>query len=214
MSDKWGGRALVCQRGGGRTIRHDAIRNVCYSEADDGCLRPVREKAGLLPARPASDGLPEIAGDSGRRPADVWLPRGASGNGEALDFAVTSGMRADLFRQAAEAPEVAFQRYEQYKRDYKQTESACKAAGFRFIPMVLEAHAGGWSPTARGVLDWIARQAAAASGDEQHAVSLRIAQRLSCVLHRENARAILNRSRSAEAPKPPSGWDNPGDWEQ
>ncbi len=127
---------------GDRTIRHNAIRNIVFEEVAGAGLRPDREKAGLLPSRPASDGLPS---GTGRRPADVWMPRGSSGQGEALDFAVTSGLRNDLFRVAAEAPEEVFHQYEKTKRDYLRTGESCDAAVFRFVPMVFEAHAGGFS---------------------------------------------------------------------
>jgi hypothetical protein len=187
--DTWGDHALTCQCGGDRTVRHNAVRNVCFEEAAGGGTKPEREKSGLLPARPASDELPVSDSTSARRPADIWLPRSASGKGEALDFAVTSGMRADLARQVAAMPELVFQNYEQAKRDYKQTHRLCSEAGFLFVPMVVEAHAGGWSKTARGVLDWIAAQAAAIQHEDPSRVSLKIAQRISCVLHRENARA-------------------------
>ena len=212
VSDKWGDHALVCQCCGDRTIRHNALRNVCFEEATDGGIRPEREKAGLLPGRPGTDGLPDAPLRNLRRPADVWLPKGVNGGGEALDFAVTSGMRSDRFREAATSPEAAFQRYEKLKREYKQTEQSCSSAGFRFVHMVLEAHAGGWGPSARVVLDWLAQQVAAAQHIEPHAASLKIAQRLSCVLHRENARAVLRRKRAVEASCPlPSGWDSPAE---
>jgi hypothetical protein len=211
--DKFGDHALVCQCGGDRTVRHHAIRNVCYEEASDGGARPEREKAGLLPARPGSDGLPASDGLSTRRPADVWLPKGASGKGEALDFAVTSGMRSDLVRQVVGLPESVFQQYEQTKREYKQTHRLCSDAGFLFVPMVVEAHAGGWSKTARVVLDWIAAQGAAVHHENPSTVSLKIAQRISCVLHRENARAVLRRTPTvvSNSTTPPSGWDSVDD---
>ena len=76
------------------------------------------------------------------------------------------------------------------------------------MPMVLEAHAGAWSPTARGILDWIARQASASQHESAQSCSLRITQRLSCTLHRENARAVLRRMVVAVAAAPErSGWD-------
>jgi hypothetical protein len=127
-----------------------------------------------------------------------------------LDFAITSGMRTDLASQAAAVPEIVFHNYEHTKREYKQTNRLCSEAGFIFIPMVVEAHAGGWSKTARAVLDWIAAQAAAAQHGDPSTVSLKIAQRISCVLHRENARAILRRAPAAvlSGRAPPSGWDS------
>jgi hypothetical protein len=207
--DTWGDHALVCQCGGDRTIRHNAMRNAFFEEASEAGTRPEREKAGLLPARPATDEVPASGDLSARRPADVWLPRGASGKGEALDFAVTSGLRADLMRQVATSPELVFSSYEQAKREYKQTNTLCSEAGFRFVPMVVEAHGGGFSKTVRGMIDWIAVQAAAIHHECPSKVSLKIAQRMSCILHRETARAILRRTAPTAAPDraPPSGWD-------
>jgi hypothetical protein len=97
-------------------------------------------------------------------------------------------MRADIFRQAAQTPELVFSHYAKHKREYLQTAKSCEEAGFRFVPVILEAHGGGWGSMARGVLDWVSRQVAAVQQEEVHVVSLRIAQRISCTLHRENAR--------------------------
>ena len=144
----------------------------------------------------------------GRRPADVWLPRGGSGKGEALDFAVSSGLQSELFLPVAETPGFVFQRYENLKRSFKDTAQSCETRGFEFVPMVVEAHGGSWSPLARAALDWIAKQQALCHNDDPAAVSLKIAQRISCTLHRENARAILRRTAVASSPCfPPSGWD-------
>jgi hypothetical protein len=192
VMDRWGDHAITCACGGDRTIRHNAIRDICFDEAANGGLRPEREKAGLIPPRPEADDLPaSVLAPGSRRPADVWLPRGCRGRGEALDFAVTSAMRGDVFRQTADTPEAVFARYEDHKRQHLDTGHQCEAAGFAFVPMVLEAHAGVWSPTARGTLDWIARQSATARDEAVHTCTLRIAQRTSCTLHRENARAVL-----------------------
>ena len=206
--DRWGDHALVCACSGDRTIRHNAVRNIVFAESMAGGLRPEKEKGGLLPDRPGTDGLPS---GLGRRPADLWLPRGMSGQGEALDFAVTSGMRADVFRVAAVSPETVFHRYERHKREYKHTADSCEAAGFRFTPMVLEAHGGGWSSLARGTFDWIARQTAAVQFEDPSTTALKMAQRISVSLHRENARAILKRAVVLEGRAQPGGWDDPGD---
>ena len=55
----------------------------------------------------------------------------------------------------------------------------------------------GWSQAFRAVVTWIASESRTARGlstDLPRDTSLRIAQRISCTLHRENARAILRRS--------------------
>ena len=194
IMDNWGDHALTCSYAGDRTIRHNAIRNICYEEAEEAGLRPEREKAGLLPELPQEDGLP-IA-PSARRPADIWVPWGSSGKGEALDFAVSSGLQSNLFHPVAETPRFVFDRYEGMKR------------GFKFIPLVLEAHGGGWSPLLRATVDYIARLQAASQYEVSSMVSLKIAQCISCTLHRENARAILRRTAGpSDSSSLPSGWD-------
>ena len=65
--------------------------------------------------------------------------------------------------------------------------------------MIVEAHGGGWSPTFRRVIDWISKSSALANNEEQSSVSLLVAQRISCSLRRENARAILRRQMMDEA---------------
>eukprot|EP00969_Alexandrium_andersonii_P214267 9461919-Alexandrium_andersonii.AAC.1 len=75
--------------------------------------------------------------------------------------------------------------------------------------MVLEAHGGGWSPLARGILDKIAKSQSAAWTDGQEPASLRIAQLIPCTLQRENARAVLRRL-VPPAPHPAvGGWGEP-----
>ena len=143
----------------------------------------------MLPARPAADNLPPVQGL--RRPADVWVPRNANGKGEAFDFAVSSGLQSNLFHPSAETPGLVFQRYEEFKRTYKDTAQLCETKGFVFTPMVLEAHGGGWSPLMRAAVDWIAKRQAACHNEDPCNVSLKIAQRISCSLIRDSVRAIL-----------------------
>ena len=91
---------------------------------------------------------------------------------------------------------------------YKDTAKFCEAKGFVFTPMVLEAHGGGWSPLMRAAVDWIAKRQAACHNEDPCSVPLKIAQRISCSLIRDNARAILQRSGATLQPSHlPSGWD-------
>ena len=86
----------------------------------------------------------------------------------------------------------------------------CEAQGFKFTPMVVEAHSGAWSPTARKAFEFFTQKAAsmASSLVSPEILPLRFAQRMSIALRRENARAILRRT--AEAPDAVIGsdWDN------
>ena len=167
-----------------------------------------------MPDRPPQDGLPSRAGS--RCPADVWIPRGEGGRGEALDFAVSSGMQSNLFSPVAETPGLVFCEYERMKREYKNTAQLCNDAGFAFSPVVFEAHAGAkmsqnepcWSPLARAKFDRLAKAQAASQNEDPSTVSLRIAQRISCALQRENARAILQRWVGIpDTSHLPEGWD-------
>ena len=88
------------------------------------------------------------------------------------------------------------------------TDCICAEAGFRFVPLAIEAHSGSFSSSLRGVLDWVASPSSAATRESKELVSLRIAQRVSCVLHRECARAVLRRATSSEDPECSlTGWD-------
>ena len=181
------------------------------AEASAGGLRPEREKLGLLPPRPDSDELPK-PGPASRRPADLWLPRGTEGRGQALDFAVTSAMRGDLFRRMSDTPEAALSAYEKKKREFLDTASLCDAAGFTFEPMIFEAHSGAWSTAARAVFDWMAHQAAVTLRESAHVSCLRLAQRISVTLHRENARAVLRRVPVVDSGVLTSAWALAGPW--
>ena len=89
--------------------------------------------------------------------------------------------------------------HEDFKKSFKAlgepltTVALCSQNGLEFVPMVIEAHGGGWGPAARRILDAVARTWSAMTADEPEQVSLNIAQRLSCSLHRESARAVLRR---------------------
>ena len=79
--------------------------------------------------------------------------------------------------------------------------------GLSYVPLVIEAHGGGWSKLARKTFDVIASQLRATSDSLADAASLTIAQRLSVTLHRENARAVVRRLPA------PTAADGVGDWD-
>ena len=117
-------------------------------------------------------------------------------------------MRAGLLLSAAEHPTEIFGQYESFKRDFKDTDNLCKAQGIDFVPLVVEAHSGAWSPTMHRPLQGVAAGQAAAAAEHDSVASLRIAQRTSIALYRANARAVLRRLPPSEADPPPtSGWD-------
>ncbi len=204
--DRFGDHASVCSCNGDRTVRHNCCRNLVCHEASLAGLGPEKEKAGLLPGRPESDGLPNMLDPQRRRPADVWLPSGSSNGSQALDFACTSGMRADMLNRVILQAPAVFAEYEQYKKSYKDTERLCRDRGFAFCPMIAEAHSGAWSPAARKMFDFMTQRAAEALSVTPEVESLRFAQRLSIALQRENARAIARRMAETSETEECSEW--------
>ena len=74
----YGDHATCCAKNGDLVVRHNALRNLVYSIASDGLLKPVLEKQGIL------------GPTTGRRPGDVAIPDWKHHNGLAIDVAVTS----------------------------------------------------------------------------------------------------------------------------
>ena len=89
----------------------------------------------------------------------------------------------------------AVTRYEDLKCSHLQTGALCREQGLTFIPMVMEAVGGGWGKSARCFWSELAKASALASGElaTQDSCAVFLLQRLSMILHRENARACLRR---------------------
>ena len=198
--DTFADHALACSCHGDRTKRHNALRNQSWFDAAAaGFAGAELERPGLLPPRAAGEGPPggEQGGEdldtNGRRPADVFLPRWRNGVAAAWDFAATSGLRADLLHDSAASAATATERYEGVKRQHLDTARACAEVGITFIPMVVEAHGGGWGREARRAFAVLAKRVADATGEEAAIVADQHAQRLSVLLHKENSRAVLRR---------------------
>ena len=87
-----------------------------------------------------------------------------------------------------------FSSVESRKNAFLDTASQCTKAGFSFCPLILEAVGGGWSDALRSVVAWIASESKRSGPIDGSDASFKITQRISCTLHRENARAILKRA--------------------
>ena len=169
------------------------------------------EKAGLLPPRPNGEEVTSAYRSTvrGRRPADIWIPNGFDGQGGAIDFAVTSGLRADRLAAAASDPASIGASYEVYKRTYLDTQDQCNHQGFQFLPFVVEAHDGGLAICARRIVAFIAKTGAARNGEEVEVEAAGLSRRISVYLQRENARAVLRRLWPAGDSAPAA---DPGAW--
>ena len=85
-------------------------------------------------------------------------------------------------------------RYEGAKCEYLDTKAHCQAEGIIFVPMVLEASAGGWGPEARKIWTRLAKHQGQATGESESFCANQLLQNLGITLHKENARAILRRA--------------------
>ena len=111
----------------------------------------------------------------------------------AFDFAVTSGMRH--IPHTIHDASSALTAYEDFKKSYLDTESACNTEGVAFCPMIMEAVGGSWGPAANKVLAQLAKDKALLTGEREDIVAQKLLQLLGFTLHRENACAVLRRSR-------------------
>ena len=190
--DRWGDHALSCCCGGDRVLRHNAVRNVVYSAvAEFTSVSPELEKPALLlppentrsrrypPRRPSF--VSPVPPAASRRPADVWVPRG--GSADAWDFSVSSLLRSSHLSSASPSVADVFHEVETRKRAFQDTASLVAERGATLCPLVLEACGGGWSQALRGVASE-SRTARGLATDLPRDTSLRIAQRISCTLHR------------------------------
>ena len=100
-----------------------------------------------------------------------------------------------MLRDAVQGSDNVCTRYEDIKCEHEDTHSQCLAQGITFIPMVMEAVGGGWGKQARSVWSELAKTSALATGELETSTScaVMLQQRLQMTLHRENARACLQR---------------------
>ena len=83
--------------------------------------------------------------------------------------------------------------YEDFKREFLNTHARCEEEGISFLPLVVEAHGGGWGQEAHKVWAQLAKTKCSVTGERESIVVCHLLQRLGVILHRENARSILKR---------------------
>ena len=100
---------------------------------------------------------------SGRRRADVWVPRGVSGFAEAWDFSVSSLLRSSHISSATPSVASVFE-VETRKRAFQDTASQVASLGATFCPLRLGGMRERWSPALREVVGWISTESRALRG--------------------------------------------------
>ena len=212
---------MACRCGGDITSRHYGVRDVLSDILAEADLAPVKEKAGLLPARAEGDRpgplgeehLPPEPPDPGsgrrqmRRPADIWVKpwagtsaaRGKGLAGVAYDVAVTSVLCPAVLCQPVTptAAQDHLRSYADKKRAYQDTAKQCLDASLDFVPLVFDGCSGGWDSEVQTLLSEAAR-IMVAKGNTLDAACGRsvhsiVAQRTSISLQKELARATIRR---------------------
>ena len=180
--DTYGHHSGMCSAGGERALRHNGLRDLVYSWAEKGCLRPEKERPGLLLPQ-----QPDEVHNARRRPADVFLPS-FHGRPTALDFAITAPQRLDVLGAAGITS--AASAYTEHKRRHLDTAEACAAQQVFFLPMAVET-TGAWAPEAAKALESIGR----AAGSDGSA----LLQEASVLVRSWRARAALRRRAELDA---------------
>ena len=206
--DSFGDHALTCGSHGDRTVRHNTLCNVVYKAAPKANLTE-KEKAGLLPNRPAENRLSGHM-HSGptrqrqlRRLSDVFLSRLSSSGPTALDPACTSGLRSDQIQTAADSPGLVTTRYEDWKSSSPpgetQTRVSAASSSFASCRSFSRRTAAPWGRTLEQSLlrSRSTQTRPAARTIIYDSSSLHLAQRLSVAFRKENVRAIVRRRRES-----------------
>eukprot|EP00666_Eupelagonemidae_sp_cell4sb_P017976 gene17976-biopygen815 len=184
--DRRGHHCMLCPCGGDRTTMHNVLRGTFANDLSGAGLHPEVETPHLLLPDP------EHAGQSDRRPADVFLHAFVRRLPTAFDFAVTSPHRLDVQRRAADVGGIAAADYEGFKRTFRDTADECARDGISFIPIGFEP-SGGCGPSATDVSRRLTRGGSAGAGTDPAAFALRHRQKWSVLVRRLAARRVLRR---------------------
>ena len=118
----YGDHATCCAKNGDLVTRHNAMRNLVYSIASDGLLKPALEKQGIL------------VGPTGRRPGDVSIPDWKHSMGLAIDVAVTSPLTKGGMRVVSPCEDYAeVQKHKKYDASFRRHELLLLCDGLRDV---------------------------------------------------------------------------------
>ena len=180
--DTEGQHALVCRNGGFFGVRHHALRDVFFHAMKSAAMNPGLE-------------VPNLLEGSNDRPADVMWDNVCG------DVCVTHPLQPKYVAlTAARAQSEPGAAQERYAVDVKLRKYAtrCEAAGLEIHPLVASAF-GAWGDKGRALIHTIAQRVSARTGVPAGICATQLHQRLSVVLLRSNAKAILSRT-AADAP--------------
>ena len=128
---------------------------------------------------------------SNTRPADILVSNWDGSVSAAFDISVTSPLNSSLVVESCMSSGVAARATE--KRKHLQNDAKCKQLGWRCIPLVVETY-GAWGAEAIEVFSTVASRLAIRTNSTKPRALATLYGRLSLILVRANAGAIVMRS--------------------
>ena len=176
--DAWEHHMLTCRSGGDMITRHNLLRDCIADFCNKACLSPQIEKgSGILPKDQS-------------RPADILVPNWSLSRPAAFDIKVINPLNLQFLQEAAQTCGHAAEMGEESK--HSANNEACALRGWSCIPLVVEVF-GGWGNESIDVLTKLSKKMATQLCQPINEVTSTIYSRLSLILMRQNARAILAR---------------------
>ena len=177
--DIHGDHCVSCPSHGERISRHNHLRDTLFTAAVSASLVPSREDRYLLPQA------------EGARPADLFIPLwGSGGRDAALDVTVVSPFQQATLLRAAREPGFALHLH--LRQKLNKYEEACRAQGISFHALVVET-LGSWEEGSAEIIKRLGKALARATCQDDAEVTRHLFGKLSIILQRDNASAILNR---------------------
>ena len=175
--DPLGHHALTCKSGGDLIVRHNALRDTFLESCKQACIGGQLEAGSSL--------------DEETRPADILVQNWEFGKPAALDFTVTSPLNPTTLNGASVTAGSAASAAE--PRKHATNDAKCNRLCWVCIPLAVETYRC-WGDEAIKCLDRLAARIATRTARPKSSAVSALYGRLSIVLVRANARAILARS--------------------
>ena len=178
--DRKGQHALNCLSGGTHMARHHACRDVLFTAAQRASLHPWRE--------------PNLSGSKGERPADFTTLEG--GTTYANDVFVINPLRDGLLEHHLVRPGSATSVYADREKNPTYVP-ICVREGMVFRAIGADVY-GVWDENAKNLIAKISKGDAAKHDCRPEEVQSRLTSRLSVIVMRHNARAVIRRDNQSE----------------
>ena len=171
---------VTCKRGDNVTNRHNLLRNAVYEACRQASLSVRLEAGGGL-------GMDKAL----TRPADVLVSNPSGSASAAYDITVTSPLNPSIILEAGVSAGSAAKAAE--VRKHLKYDVKCSELGWRCTPLAVETY-GAWGAEACITFSFIASRVAIMTNKSKSIILSNLYGKLSIILVRSNARAIMLRS--------------------